>query len=320
MLRKLCQLGHTRSKYISARSLMNETEIWEGLNAFNMHEAGTITGCWTYVSQWMLNVPPNSGAGVNWGDWEVSTRINSFRNNDILRDLAGLWTPARGGLPRASPADARYRWIVFMHRHNFPERYLGLYAANIYSCTVWDRENETATWYDCWPIDHEQRSEDIRAYWENIPHGWPPYMDAALRNLTIQNISISNVDDIETHAHAHIAPAYSQFTMISIILWHIRNVTIATGSVAAPAPVYPTVEYGLTSGMTSTAIPRLIVTLLLMLRSNGAMLPYLNGNRYLENVREQFFIENRNMKVLVRRVLQQETLNTPDSILHYIIT
>ncbi|XXG97273.1 Vacuolar protein-sorting-associated protein 60 [Hypoxylon texense] len=320
MASKLCQLGRNGSKYVSASSLINETDIWEGLNAFNLNHGLSMDGCWAFISKWITNIPSNEARDVaDFADWEADSRINTYARTGLLNDLNRVWSPVGEGLPREANS-ARYRWIIFMHRHNAPDRSYRLSPQTIYSCTVWDRETETATWYDCWPYGSEARSRDIRTYWQYIPNRWPAVVINALRDHTARTISNANV--VESHVHAELIPAYSQLTMISVILWHIRNVDVSSGSVEDPAPIYPLIESGLTSGMSSTLLPRLIVNLLLMLRVNGDTMRNLNrdGRGVREEIRNRFYIPNRNLRLQVRRILVQETADTEDSLVPDLIT
>ncbi|KAI1780919.1 hypothetical protein F4818DRAFT_397222 [Hypoxylon cercidicola] len=310
MLQRLSILGS--SKYISNKSLVNETEIWEGLSAYNLHYPGAPVRCWVWISQHILNVPTQQDVAdpnFDWNGWE-NNRINTYRNTFLEADLRIPWM---GIVINRIPGEPRYRFIAFMHKHTSPR-------GQSYSCTVYDRENRTATWYDCWPLDSQTRMNEIVRYWNHIPNGWPDVMKNALRAATHR--VIESVEDIETHAHSEFTSLYSQFTMISVLIWHIRNVDILTGTPAAPAPVYPQDDMILSSGMASTGIPSLMGNMLLTLRMNPVANPDLAGNdpRHRNELQRRFAVLNRNMREVVRRVLTALVAGTADAWLVDLLT
>ncbi|KAI1760482.1 hypothetical protein GGR53DRAFT_470289 [Hypoxylon sp. FL1150] len=311
MLSKLCKLGS--QKAVSSLTLVSESILYEGLNAFNLQGRMSVRGCWGFVNPYPLKVPDAQADPVNWGNWEADARINGYKNTALLDDLRLPWISVTVN-PYRGDADPRYRWIIWMHRHSGNGNNFGSKptANTTYSCTVYDRENRTATWYDCWHIGTAQRIIDITAFWRNIPHGWPAEVDNALRNLTTQIIAS---EEIERHAHLEMSPCYSQFTMMSVILWHIRQVDMETGTPAAPAPVYPPTNGDMVSGMLPRALPRLIVTLLLTIRANPVAL-----NRYAgfgqaarQAITDDFWVTNtRNMSEEVRMILENVLLGNAE--------
>ncbi|KAI6092938.1 hypothetical protein F4821DRAFT_277967 [Hypoxylon rubiginosum] len=187
MLQKLCELGGSP---MSGARLIKDTELYEGLNAFNLNALGNDNGCWAFISPYVLKVPTAPYDDIDWATWEHDNRVNSYHGTPLLSDLNQNWIPVTAN-PFRQGNQPRYRFIIWMHKHSGTETndFSRANAQSVYSCTVYDRENQRATWYDCWHDDQAQRLTDITNFWLNINLlGWPAPIINALSVYPFEQI------------------------------------------------------------------------------------------------------------------------------------
>ncbi|KAI1505274.1 hypothetical protein F5X99DRAFT_405168 [Biscogniauxia marginata] len=280
-LRKLLSAGGNLSK----SQYLNELDIWESLNAYNVHTPIRRQRVWAWVNKWMLDVPRNAPANFNWANWLPDNEINSY-SLSMIRDLRDPWTNLATNAQRIGIHVPRYRLIIFIHRHMQGRHHEppGIDLQRIYSVSVWDRERDETIWHDPWPYDGMQRWTDIQAFWNNVPHRWALGAGNVRINFgaNLQRRQYLALEEVQGWSHKKMDPCFTQFSVIGIIL-HVMNVMINTpgtgpGGVSLIAPDAPDVL----SGMDHALIPRLIRCLLRTIRENGPVVePRLRGNGVL---------------------------------------
>lgn len=158
-----------------------------------------------------------------------------------------------------------------------------------------------------------QRSLDIRAYWANITHAWPPRVANSI-STNLRVVRLEAVNEVERLAYITLSPSFSQFSMMTIIMWHINNSPNNTGlgpfgagTPANPHPRGPSDDVENLSGGIWHYVPTLIVTLLRTLRANPAVANNISGNSAAaqNEVQARYRIEHRGLREMVRHELLQ---------------
>ncbi|KAI0835810.1 hypothetical protein F5Y06DRAFT_299286 [Hypoxylon sp. FL0890] len=90
-LSKMCYFGFRDS--MRADTLLNETEIWEALNAFNLRGRNSVSRPWAWISQHILDVPDQSAlpVGFNWATWQPARRPLDTCTAELRNDLTTPW-------------------------------------------------------------------------------------------------------------------------------------------------------------------------------------------------------------------------------------
>ncbi|OTA74933.1 hypothetical protein M434DRAFT_39122 [Hypoxylon sp. CO27-5] len=278
-LERICQWGSGNK--ITTASLLNESEIWILMNAFNFNTANSFSNPWTWVSQYFLDIPnmQKLPRGFTWETWEQPARINTF-NQDLLNELAVPWLPVRIAARREGNYDPMYRFIVFMHRHHYPlDRSSTKSLDRVYSMTVFDRENESSLWYDFWPHgDRELRWSNVHEYWSNIPFNWPAPLGGGQMADSLKRARYTAVNTLEAQAYQRFPAAYTQYIMIQAMLRLMNYPDVLSGR---PRHVnhHPIENVpSRLSGVHEDYTPRLIFVLFQTLRLSTHARPDLKGN------------------------------------------
>ncbi|KAI0139567.1 hypothetical protein F4776DRAFT_595112 [Hypoxylon sp. NC0597] len=280
-LEKICQWGGGNK--ITTASLLNESEIWLLMSAFNFNQPNSFSKPWTWVSQHMLDIPNMNKLPrrFRWATWEQPARINTFQNNENLANELGVpWVSVKNKRQRTPNFDPMYRFFVFMHRHQYPnDRSTSKSLDRVYSMTVFDRENETAVWYDFWPHgDRELRWSNIQSYWANIPFNWPAPLGGNRMSTTLERIEYNSVEITESESFQRLPPAYTQFMMMNAILHFMNQPNKQAGSRRNPIPQTIADVTPRLSGVHGDYTPKLIFVLFQCIRLSKHARPDLGNN------------------------------------------
>ncbi|KAI1407392.1 hypothetical protein F5Y13DRAFT_195455 [Hypoxylon sp. FL1857] len=308
-LERLTNLGATNN--FTTDNLLNETQLWEALNAFNLHTEGALQVPWCWVNQHVLEIPNQTSLppGFTWDNWQNQNRIDTH-TRDLLREFDHAWVPTTARPNRVRGTDPMYRFIVFMHRHDH-EGGVRPHLNRVYSATIYDRENQTANWFDLWHRDNpDQRWQDVVAYWANIPNTWPVEVTGNLP-MRLNRSVYSSLADVEAVAYHRIPPAYTQYAMINIILFYMRNSNENGGTPANPILMVPTDMLDKITGLNIFYLAKLIVVLFQAIRLSGQRNEFV-GNLQItyHQIAAFFWVRNASLQHKVRQWLRDAYYGT----------
>ncbi|KAK6837038.1 hypothetical protein PG987_007533 [Apiospora arundinis] len=290
-----------------------DSTISIALNAYNLHSPPREQHAWAYF-HWRGNnscvdVPRNAGPNFDWT--RINTQMepadsgpNSRIAQNLHHDHQGPWPSVIPDAIRWRPNGRKYRLFCWIHRHAIPAG--GKYNTQVYSMSVYDREDNRITWHDPWPLDSRtQRWTDIQALWRNAAPAW-------LRPLRpLRGRTYNALRALKLTTHPDMAPKYSQISCVAIAVWLVRHLE-------SRAHLRPPDRASFLQGLDSiSAFPDLAATLFQTLRESMGV-PYnpIRGQSQPKRdyVRDNFNLHpnhNERERRMFRRVIQAKFAGHP---------
>ncbi|KAK7934507.1 hypothetical protein PG985_000002 [Apiospora marii] len=285
------------------------------LNAYNMRCREREQRVWAFFhwrgAQSCLDVPSAPGPGFDWTRMQTQAEYAIF-TQDLSNPSAQLARERQAPFPsvvafplRWRPNGKKVRLYCYFHRHEKPAG--GRYDTQVYSLSVWDRENNQMSWHDPWHQGHAARFADIQTFWANAAPNWLTFTPPI---VAVNYTSLAGVQA----ANQGMRPKFSQISCIALAVWLM-------GHLEEPAPLRPPDRADVLTGRMCSQFADLAAATLQTLRESSAaptFQPHLVGSgvaarQYLRQVcRIRQVPENARFRKQLRNNLRMRFTENPN--------